>query len=350
MADTPAATRAVKDRPGSRAVRVAGWIAILLLSLATIGIAEVVIRLDGRYRVYSEKNGLPYVSLYEDETRPFRHRQPNASHTHIQLEFSHQLTTNSHGFRDREWAREKNADELRVVVLGDSFIEGMGAGADNTLPFHLGAILAGALRGRRVTVMNGGIAGSDPVHNLNALTGVFLDLTPDIVVQSINVSDIADIVVRGGLDRYDGKGRRKASPPALEPLFRASHLVRAIATKWFGLNYLLLDRETMRSRGRSALETICEVVKREAALAQAHNFRLFVVAHPSGSELTGAQNPFAEIRPCLNSHAEYVDLFADMVPLTAGDPRRFAWPVDEHFKPAGYRLFAELMARRLLAH
>jgi lysophospholipase L1-like esterase len=340
----PTATR----RP-PLAMRIAGWTAILLLPLAALGVAELVIRWDGRYKVYSERNGLPYVSLYQDESEPYRRRRANDSFTQVQLEFTHELVANSRGFRDVDWSREKPANELRVLVLGDSFIEGMGADIHNTMPAHLRDVLATRVPDRRVVVMNGGIAGSDPVHNLNALTRVFLDLKPDIVVQSINVSDIVDIAVRGGLDRYDRDGRRGGNAPAIEPLFRASHLVRAIVIKWFGLNHLLLDKETMQRRERFAVETICEVIGREAALAARHDFHLAVVAHPSGSELTGGRNPFAEIEPCLSSNAQYIDLFKDMVAAAAGDPHRYAWPLDEHFKPAGYRLFAELVARSLLA-
>jgi lysophospholipase L1-like esterase len=335
-------------RRPSLALRIAGWTVIVLLPLAALGIAELVIRWDGRYRVYSEKNGLPYVSMYQDESEPYRRRRANESFTQVQLEFTQQLAANSLGFRDVDWPRPKAANELRVLVLGDSFIEGMGADSHNTMPAHLRDILAAHVPERRITVMNGGIAGSDPVHNLNALTRVFLDLKPDIVVQSINVSDIADIAVRGGLDRYDGEGRRAANSPALEPLFRASHLVRAIVIKWFGYNNLLLDRDTMQRRERLAVATICAVIEREAMLAARHDFRLAVVAHPSGSELAGKRSPFAEIEPCLRSNAQYIDLFGGMA-RAVGDPQRYAWPVDEHFKPAGYRLFAELVAQELLA-
>jgi lysophospholipase L1-like esterase len=333
----------------SLAMRIAGWTVILLLPLVSLGLAELVIRWDGRCKVYSERNGLPYVSMYQDESEPYRRRRANDSSTQAQLEFTQALVTNSLGFRDVDWPREKPANELRVLVLGDSFIEGMGADRDNTMPAHLRDILAAHVPDRRIVVMNGGIAGSDPVHNLNALTRVFLELKPDIVVQSINVSDVADIAVRGGLHRYDRDGRRSANAPAIEPLFRASHLVRAIVTKWFGYNNLLLDRNTMQRRERAAVATICEVIEREAALASKHDFHLAVVAHPSGSELTGARNPFAEIEACLASNAEYVDLFREMVPVAAAGPHRYAWPVDQHFKPAGYRLFAELVARKLLA-
>jgi lysophospholipase L1-like esterase len=339
---------AATDGP-SRALRTVGWTAILLLPLGALGVAELAIRWDGRYKVYSERNGLAYVSMYEDEAQPYRHRKANDSSTYVQLEFTQHVATNSLGFRDAEWPRDKPADELRILVLGDSFVEGVGADRDNAMPAHLRAILAERVPDRRVAVMNGGIAGSDPVHNLNALNRVFLDYKLDAVVQSINVSDIVDIAVRGGLDRYDKEGRRAANPPAVEPLFRRSHLVRAIAIKWFGLNILLLDRETMQRRERAAVETICAVIEHEAALARRHRFHLAVVAHPSGSELTGKRNPFAEIESCLSTNAQYVDLFKEMTPLTAGDPQRYAWQIDEHFKPAGYRLFAELLARELRA-
>ena len=49
----------------------------------------------------------------------------------------------------------------RIIVLGDSFIEGFGAAAAETMPAQLQVILSDTMRDRAVQVMNGGISGSD---------------------------------------------------------------------------------------------------------------------------------------------------------------------------------------------
>jgi hypothetical protein len=286
------------------AVRIVGWLVIVLIPIAILGSGELLLRALGKYRTYSERNGGEYVSMYQREDRWFLHRPPNSSFTISRPEFRFESNNNSHGFRDVEWVIAKSPSEFRVVVLGDSFIEGFGAPPTETMPAQLQNVLSVGMRDRTVQVMNGGISGSDPVHNFNALTRVFLAFKPDLVIQAINETDILDVMIRGGIDRYDANGHRDANPPALEPLFRASHLARAILLGPFHYDHFLMSRAATSRARPVALKALCEVVSQEAELARTSGFRLLVVAQPA-SDLKGAvENPLKPIRGCVAAETD----------------------------------------------
>ncbi len=74
-------------------------------------------------------------------------------------EFSSKVRINSQGLRDREYSYHKPAGVYRVLVLGDSFVQGMQVPAAQTFPKVLEEILNRAGAGRRYEVINAGVAG-----------------------------------------------------------------------------------------------------------------------------------------------------------------------------------------------
>jgi lysophospholipase L1-like esterase len=84
---------------------------------------------------------------------------PNARFVYDGVDYQ----TNSIGFRDREISREKKAGTVRVAVLGDSFVEGMGEKQEDTIPTQLEKILESSMK-NEVEVMNCGVRGGSPGH------------------------------------------------------------------------------------------------------------------------------------------------------------------------------------------
>jgi lysophospholipase L1-like esterase len=100
--------------------------------------------------------------------------------------FVHEL--NLYGFRDKEWRRRKPAGSTRIAFFGDSFVEGLSAAADETLPAAFADLARAA--GTEVDVMNFGIAGA----SLPAYAGLMRDalpiFAPDAVVLVLYANDI----------------------------------------------------------------------------------------------------------------------------------------------------------------
>lgn len=93
--------------------------------------------------------------------------KPNAEWTQKAEGFA-EVKTNSRGFRDGEWAKEKPADTIRIAVLGDSFTEAAQVAKEERFTELLEKQLADkdAFRGKKVEVMNFGTSGYGTAQQL----------------------------------------------------------------------------------------------------------------------------------------------------------------------------------------
>jgi hypothetical protein len=99
------------------------------------------------------------------------------------------------GFRDREFG-PKEDDEFRILMLGDSYTFGNGVVAADSVPRQLARLLGEIPLAKRVTVINGGCAGSGPVQQLGILAERGLPLHPDLVLHQVCPSnDIEDSLI-----------------------------------------------------------------------------------------------------------------------------------------------------------
>ena len=96
------------------------------------------------------------------------------------------------GLRDGEFGPKKN-NEFRIFMLGDSYTFGNAVRAKDSVPGQLAQLLATLPLSMKVTVINGGCAGSGPIQQLGVLLERGLALQPDLVIHQICPSnDIED--------------------------------------------------------------------------------------------------------------------------------------------------------------
>ncbi len=333
-------------------VRVIASVSIAALILATLLMLELSARWSGKFATEGEKTGIGYISAYAlPGVKWFRKHKPGP-HQRVEAEFSESVLVNAEGFSDREWPLAKEQDEIRIVALGDSFVEGQGSlHPDASYPRMLAAILRStADEPAHITVMNGGIAGSDPVFNLQSLLRLFLKYKPDIIIQSVNWTDWgSDIPVRGGLRRFNEDGTLKIRSPWFEPIYIHSHLFRALLSTLFHYNANLIIRSELHRKQEEAIKTICDVLGVERSLAQRSGADLVVVLQPLGWELRREKEPewWHPVMECASERAtKAVDLRRELL-ATAASPdslARLYWPVDHHFNPDGYRAYATIVA------
>lgn len=109
------------------------------------------------------------------------------------LEFSYEFRTNSRGIRYREIPLDKPESDYRVVVLGDSFVEGVGVPIEQTFPMLLEKEL---VRGKKETFfINCGIQGTSVLKYAQMLHHVGLRYHPDAVLIALYANDLAEIDV-----------------------------------------------------------------------------------------------------------------------------------------------------------
>lgn len=92
---------------------------------------------------------------------------------------------NLYGFRGPEFPIEKRAGATRVVFLGDSFVEGFGAGEEETLPR-----VFERLAGDEVEVLNLGVGGADLASTARLARSAIPLLEPDVVILVVAWNDL----------------------------------------------------------------------------------------------------------------------------------------------------------------
>ncbi len=349
---------AVQDvAPGRRKRRIAAGLALALgATVLSLCVAEAVLRRTGRYATATELAGqgyrsakdfsrfrIPWVGFDSGRSRDFMVRQP---------EFSYPFKTNEEGVRDDSHPLEKAPGELRVAVLGDSFVASHGVGWEHAWTEVLERRLASRLS-TPVTVLVGGVPGHDPVFSYHLLRLRLMPYDPDVVVLVTNPSDLHDVKVRGGMDRYGSDGLFK--PPAKtvrERLVAVSHLARAllIVTSEQPHAALTLDRLTEQDVGRT-LDKLSEAAAAIAELGSVEGFEFLLLSQPILNDLRGPGGPgiLAPLIPMAEARGLRA---ADLQPwfekrLRGRQVDEVFFPVDQHFNEEGYALLAEAVDEAL---
>lgn len=114
---------------------------------------------------------------------------------HYQREGESYVRINSDGLRDREHAKAKPADTVRVAVLGDSFSEAMHVPMEQTFWSLLERRLqdCNAFPGKKIEVINFGVSGYGTAQELMTLRQKVWDYSPDLIVLAFTTyNDIYD--------------------------------------------------------------------------------------------------------------------------------------------------------------
>ena len=98
--------------------------------------------------------------------------------------------------------------ELRVVVLGDSFVFGEGVADHETLPARLEALLAARLPERRVRVFNLGFRGADLAEESRRYAPLHDRLDPDLLLLVLYLNDLSPEMPADMLARLYGARER----------------------------------------------------------------------------------------------------------------------------------------------
>lgn len=120
------------------------------------------------------------------------------------------FTLNSDGFRNKEFT-EKEKDEFRIAVFGDSKIFGFAVQNDGTIPAMIEKNLRGHFH-KNITVLNMGVEGHD-IQRAFATARFYLEkIKPDMVVFSSWIIDIHSAFNSGNDDWEPFSGSEKLIP------------------------------------------------------------------------------------------------------------------------------------------
>jgi lysophospholipase L1-like esterase len=329
-----------------------GTATVVLVVAVSIGLGELLVRILGAHQTWTEKNQGSYVSPYKQSfSQPWiLVRQPSQTLSYRQPEFDYQIRTNSEGLRDVEHPVDKPQNEFRIVILGDSWVEGQGAPFEKTWPKVLEKQL-NKISKQQVLIIVAGVAGSDPVFGLELFRRRLLKYKPDMVIQAVNDSDVTDIIARGGMDRFRSDGILKdRSSPWFEPLWERVRLFRVIMMDAFGYDWMLLSRNEQAIKIRESLEEIQKVGETMNELSKKEGFKYIMIGLPQRNHFLYGES--YKIQPLesmlLPKGVDYVDLRPSILARIGVDASHvwdYFWKRDGHANEKGYGVFAREVER-----
>lgn len=321
-------------------------IAIIVVFVSIFAL-ESFLRVIRKNASYNELNGIAYSSGFLVEKHLKNTNTDDAIWTHhphetladSKKEFSYNIYTNNEGLRDIDHPIEKEADEIRIICLGHSFTEGIGAPQDSTWPYLLQNILDTVYTDQVIRVFNSGISGSDVFYEYHLLEKRLLKYSPDLVLLSLGDSDFGFYNVRGGFDRFTPNGIRYHKAPPREKLYAISYIFRYVLNDM--MNYEgLFSREEYDALYSEALIDIQNSIYQYKTLAHNADFILVpVFINDRGVNYFPIIKKLKEENkiPIINLF-DYTD---KVLRLSKNEIERYFWKIDGHCNSDGYQMFAD---------
>lgn len=321
-----------------------------LILIALLAIAEKYFHSTGKYATWIEENGGKFVSLFQPGERGWFHiYEPYSIRKDYCSEFSYSFRVNNEGLLDKEFTVEKSPGTIRILALGDSFIQGIGAPYDSSCTRQLESFLMCRMPDdAKVEVWNCGIGGSDPFFEYILLSERLLKYNPDLVLLNIDATDISDIVLRGGMERFLPDSTLKfKSPPWYEPIYARSFLVRRIVHDVLGYSWLFLRPNQQLIAEKESLQLLKSSLTDFKKLCLSKGLPFMVSFQPMRFEFENASNyPLNDLLSfCDSAGIEAIDVKSCLEQKGYGKENLPAiyWTIDGHFNSTGYGLFAQCL-------
>ena len=327
-------------------------IRLLAASLMFItGFGEIVARIKGDNQVYTESIKAPmhhilftsYVSPFKPQEKGWLHLRDSGYHEREEAtEYVREAwQTNNEGLKDQNWSMAKT-DKCRVIVIGDSFTEGVGASQDSSYTKLL------SKKNRSLEIMNAGVSGSDPAFELKLLEMRLFKYHPDIVIMSINKSDIFEFLTRVGIERFSADSTLQfKSAPWWEPLFANSFIVRSFVNGICKLDHNLMSTKDIYKAYPVALRQLDEVILQASKECQERNIRFIVNFHPTSNEVRCNSMECTPVMQKIKSQGVETFNMLDYYihhGIDSAHAGLYYWPIDGHHNNRGYAVMAEGLA------
>ncbi|HWB63436.1 MAG TPA: GDSL-type esterase/lipase family protein [Chitinophagales bacterium] len=289
----------------------------------------------------------PYISKW------FLINKPNSERLLHKPEFTYLHKFNADGLRTKVIPVTKARGEIRIITLGDSFTEGLGAPQDSTWPALLANTFNSGKRDTTYNIINAGVSSSDPFYETYLLKYRLLKYQPDVVVMCINSSDIDDVLGRGGYERFmpDSTVHVKDSP-WWEPIYASSMIYRLVIHRVMHYTYNLVP-QAEEARGReNAKIKLKDAVDMFKELAEEYHFKPVIIFHPMLSEIKTGIFPLSPlmVQTEKDSNLTVIDLynqFETYFKQTGEPPENFYWQNDMHHNSRGYLLWSTIVSHDL---
>lgn len=271
--------------------------------------------------------------------------KPNNKHQLQTNEYSYENNHNESGLREKPLKTFVNTKN--ILLLGDSYTEGVGAPSDSTVA----ASLEYFLREQRMdyTTINGGVSGSDLFYSYKLLEHLQPVLQPKLVILNLNYSDINDVAVRGGDERFKPNGKLKYRlGKNWEYFYSFSYLFRYISH-----NLLKTDPYDL-SEGdiRFAFDAIEHKMDDYINWCNSHQSRFVLVFSPGPSELYNNYFSYAPVKSDIEQKKGFNIIYLDGFIREELNNNKmtldsFYYRIDLHMRPKGNWFWGRTVAKVL---
>ncbi|MBI3341623.1 SGNH/GDSL hydrolase family protein [Candidatus Curtissbacteria bacterium] len=130
--------------------------------------------------------------------------KPGASFVHASGEdgYRNKIVFNSSGFRDTDFSLDKNADTVRIAVIGDSYEEALQLPLEDTWQKVMQSQLSST---KQVEVYNFGVSGYGTDQEWLTLREKVWKFKPDIVILAFTANDLGDVYKNNLVYLKDGR-------------------------------------------------------------------------------------------------------------------------------------------------
>jgi lysophospholipase L1-like esterase len=318
-------------------------------------LAEVVLRIGGYYQNYGEANGGNFIDYFRSTyPGPLATWTPNKTHIHTTNEFSYEVASNSLGIRDVEHTLEKPQGVKRIVVLGDSFTEGVGAPFDSAWHQRMAYYLNQDSTLGEWEIINGAASGGDPFYGYEMLRRVGLQYEPDLVIQVFNSTDVHDYMARGGMERFVNDSHTVWRQPnmALHLAYKYSHVVRFVVEELLKYNDFYQSPKEQLQLEHASVSAYHDLFLQMDSLTSANGAKLVVAFQPMNYEVYDKHYYYAtdSIHNLVNREGIASMKVMDSLPQHMLDYHdQYYWPIDAHMNSFGYDAWGHGMYRYLKA-
>lgn len=155
----------------------------LTVLVVIVGLAEVV------FRVEANLNKVVETRSCRRQSQRYHHELvPNTTCRSRYPEWDRTFTVNNLGFRDEPMTIEKPEGTFRILLVGDSFMEGESVNLDQTAAQTLERELTETM-GESIEVVNMGVMSYSPIIYQRVIEDKGLPLDPDLVIVAVDMSD-----------------------------------------------------------------------------------------------------------------------------------------------------------------
>ena len=136
-------------------------------------------------------------------------------------------------------------------------------------------------KSQNIQIINAGIGGSDQVYEFALYRDKLTVYKPNILVLTINSTDITDIACRRDFDCFHADGTAGREAISWEWIYTSNHLFRMILHSIFNYNSSLIRNADSKEIKHKSSKIIMEAVIKFRNLIRKENSKLLIVLQPS---------------------------------------------------------------------